>query len=81
MYQQKKGNEECNQNLKSYSKYKEDSKIESKECYINMERTDGKRVEKDSLKIVVTKLEVYLGTKVNFVNVEVLKQRMLKGIN
>lgn len=39
------------------------------------------RVEKDSLKIVVTKLEVYLGTKVNFVNVEVLKQRMLKRIN
>ncbi|CAK90128.1 unnamed protein product (macronuclear) [Paramecium tetraurelia] len=34
----------------------------------HMGRPDGKRVEKDSLKIVVPKLEELLGTKINFVN-------------
>ncbi|CAD8097588.1 unnamed protein product [Paramecium primaurelia] len=34
----------------------------------HMGRPDGKRVDKDSLKIVVPKLEELLGTKVNFVN-------------
>lgn len=34
----------------------------------HMGRPDGKRVEKDSLKIVIPKLEELLGTKVNFVN-------------